>query len=394
MKDIGTPLREAERLEWIDAARGLAIFGIFMVNVPAFNAPYFLYGGEEIYWSSGTSHTIQAIIDIFFQASFYTLFSFLFGFGIEMMRERLVDKGLRAKYVIGRRLVILIGFGLIHAFLIWHGDILLSYGLIGLLLLFFLNRKKKTLLAWGFSMLLIFTVFFTFSLYSLGSDYGGWVNEPAIEQAEENYGNGTLFDIWSQNLNDWNYTNAPMNWPFLIMSLLPMFLFGMYIARKKWLHQPKRHKKALVSLWAVTFLLFLVFKAGPYLFGNPAWFQLMQDNIGGSASAVFYVVSVTLLYQSPIGKRWLRGLSYVGKLSLSNYILQSLFAFLLFYSVGFGLYGQVSPLWSVIIVVLFYSVQTIASKWWLQSYRYGPLEWVWRTLTYGKKQPLRRRQEG
>ncbi|MFG6116216.1 DUF418 domain-containing protein [Halobacillus sp. MO56] len=394
MKDTGTPLREAERLEWIDAARGLAILGIFMVNVPAFNAPYFLYGGEEVYWPSTTSYTIQAIIDIFFQASFYTLFSFLFGFGIEMMRERLTAKGFNEKQVIGRRLMILIGFGLIHAFLIWHGDILLSYGLIGLLLLFFLNRSSKALLAWGVTLLLFFTSFFSFSLYSLGPDYGGWINEPAIEQAKANYGSGTLLDIWSQNWNDWYYTNAPMNWPFLIMSLLPMFLFGMYVARKKWLHQPAAHQTALFLLWVVTLLLFLGFKAGPYFFNNPAWFQMMQDNIGGSASAIFYVVSVTLLYQRSLGKRALHGLSYVGRLSLSNYILQSLFSFLLFYSVGFGLYGQVPPLWSVIIVVLFYSVQIVISKWWLKTYRFGPLEWLWRTLTYGKKQPIRRRQEG
>jgi len=99
MKDI-QPINESKRLPWIDAARGLAIFGIFMVNMPAFNAPFFMYGGEEKYWPSETSHTIQTIIDIFFQASFYTLFSFLFGFGLYMMKERLEEKGLQYRPVI------------------------------------------------------------------------------------------------------------------------------------------------------------------------------------------------------------------------------------------------------------------------------------------------------
>ncbi|MBM7554089.1 DUF418 domain-containing protein [Thalassobacillus pellis] len=394
MKDVGTPLTEADRLHWIDASRGFAIFGIFMVNVPAFHAPYFLYGGGRVYWPTELDIFIQNVIDIFFQASFYTLFSFLFGFGIQMMKDRLSEKGLAFKQVIFRRLLILIGFGLIHAFLVWHGDILLSYGIIGLALLAFLNRKDGTILAWAAGILMFYEVLFSYALYQVRNSLGGNINQAAIEQAMDNYGNGTLLDIWSQNFRDWTYSNALFNWPFLIMSLLPLFLLGMYFARKRWLHKPTQNRSVLIKWWSAALLIFLVFKAGPYLFGNPEWFQILQDNVGGSACALFYVTSVTLASQSTPGQKLFQPFVSVGRMSLSNYILQSLFAFLLFYSVGFGLYGQVSPLGSVVIVVLFFSLQVLLSKKWLEAYRFGPLEWLWRSLTYGKKQALRRRERG
>ncbi|RWZ55187.1 DUF418 domain-containing protein [Halobacillus fulvus] len=390
MKSKASPIREAERLSWIDAARGLAILGIFMVNVPAFNAPYFLYGGAESAWPSSVDRTVQSIIDIFFQASFYTLFSFMFGFGLQMMKERLEEKGISYRPILFRRLIVLIAFGLVHAFLIWHGDILLTYGVFGLVLFAFFNAKPRTLLAWGYGMLAFLVIPLTLSLYAIRNQLGGFVNQDAIRESLENYGSGSFLVILEQNWSDWAYANSPGNLPFLALSLIPMFLFGMYVCRKKWLHNPEAHRSSILKVWLITGLLFLVFKAGPYMIGNPEWLQLAQDNVGGSASAVFYVLSVTLAFRTSAGSKLLHPLSWVGRMSLSNYIFQSLFSFILFYSVGFGLYGEVSPLFSMLIVLTVFTIQIALSKLWLKSFRYGPLEWLWRTLTYGKKQKLKR----
>jgi uncharacterized protein len=392
MKSSASPLRESERLSWIDAARGLAILGIFMVNVPAFNAPYFLYGGAEEYWPSPLSHTIQAIVDIFFQASFYTLFSFMFGFGMQMMKERLDEKSIDYRPVIFRRLLVLIGFGLIHAFLIWHGDILLSYGVLGMVLFAFFNASKGTLLTMAYAMLAFLVFPYTFALYMFRGQLQGIVDRPLIQEAIANYGQGTLLEIWQQNANDWYYANQPGNLYFLVLSLVPMFLLGLYVCKKRWLHQPGDYLLSIKRTWGITGLLFLLFKVGPYFLGNPVWFQLMQDGIGGSASAIFYVLSITLLFRTEFGSRLVHPLTWVGRMSLSNYIFQSLFSFVLFYSVGFGLYAQVPPVWSMIIVIVVFALQVFASKAWLTRYRYGPLEWVWRSLTYRKKQPLKRSQ--
>ncbi|MGI8314473.1 DUF418 domain-containing protein [Halobacillus mangrovi] len=393
MKSSASPLRESERLSWVDAARGLAILGIFMVNVPAFNAPYFLYGGAAEYWPSPLSHTVQAIVDIFFQASFYTLFSFMFGFGMQMMKERLDEKNINYRPVIFRRLLILTGFGLIHAFLIWHGDILLSYGVLGMVLFAFFNVSKGWILVWAYFMLAILVLPLTFSLYMFRDQLQGMVNRPLIQEAITNYGQGSLLNIWQQNADDWYYANQFANLPFLALSLIPMFLFGLYVCKKRWLHQPEKHLSSIKKVWLLTGLLFFVFKAGPYFFGNPEWFDLMQDNVGGTASAIFYVLSITLLFRSEMGSKIVHPLTWVGRMSLSNYIFQSLISFLLFYSVGFGLYAKVPPIWSMIIVVIVFPLQVYASKAWLTKYRYGPLEWVWRSLTYKTKQPLRRKQK-
>lgn len=386
---VNGPLLESDRLSWIDAARGFAILGIFMVNIPAFNAPFFLYGGGEEYWNSTLDYVTQSFVDIFFQASFYTLFSFLFGFGIQMLLDRLSMRTEKVNTLIFRRLLILICFGLIHAFLLWHGDILLSYGVVGMFLFLFFKRKNKTLTIWAFSILLIPTVLYTTLLYQYRDQLDLADNE-AINQAFVNYGQGTYIDVLQQNYQDWANSNTVFGYFFLICNLLPLFLLGMVFARKKWLHDVEANKHVLKRLWVITLFLFILGKAGPYLVGNPTWLSFPQDIIGGTASAIFYVVSITLLFQKAKLKKYLLPFTYVGRMSLSNYILQSIISFWLFYSVGFGLYGKVSPLGSAVLVLVIYCFQVLLSKWWMERYKYGPLEWVWRVLMYGKKFAIKR----
>ncbi len=390
--DNDTPIQENKRLPWIDAARGMALFGILMVNVPAFNAPFFLYGGEEVFFGDSISRSIHTIVDIFFQASFYTLFSFLFGFGMQMMRERLSHLPIPYWVVIGRRLMALFGFGVLHAFLLWHGDILLSYAIVGCLLFFFYNQSAKTVLLWFFVLLIVPALYITERYYSI-KEFIGWVNYDAISQSFQNYKSESIADVLYQNYSDWMYNNwGVLSFVFLVMIILPMFLAGMFFMKKKWLHHIEVHRKKLRVILIVAFIVFLVFKAGPYLFGNPLWFGFMQDQIGGAASSIFYIVFITLLFQYPFWKKLLNGLTYIGRMSFTNYISQSIICFILFYGPGFNLYGSVTPLWSVLIVIAIFSVQVVWSKWWLTHFRFGPLEWVWRSVTYWKKQPIKKRQ--
>ncbi|WP_245745100.1 DUF418 domain-containing protein [Lentibacillus persicus] len=375
---------------WIDASRGFAILGIFVVNIGAFSAPYFLYGGGMEAWSNQVDQAVQVIIDIFFQASFYTLFSILFGFGLQILKERLEEKAIAVKPFLYRRLFILIGFGLVHAFLIWHGDILLSYGIIGLVFTAFVFHDEKTILAWGSLILLVSVSLYTLMLYNV-RDLLGTANTFEIRLAKENYASNDLGAILGQNLNDWLYSNSVFSYILLGTTLLPLFLFGMYLGKKRWLHRPADFKQELMKGWLISLFFFVVLKAGPYVFGNPDWFSYAQDNLGGSASALFYLFTITLLAQRRFGVKLLKPFSFVGRMSLSNYILQSLICFVLFYGIGFGLYGSVRPVEAMGVVVLVYTAQILFSKWWLARFRYGPLEWLWRSLTYRQRQPLRER---
>src|SRR5699024_11056404 len=382
------PLQKSERMMWIDAARGFAILGIFVVNIGAFSAPYFLYGGEKDAWSHAIDQFTHVMIDIFFQASFYTLFSLLFGFGLQILKERLITKGIAVSPFLFRRLIILMMFGMIHAFLIWHGDILLSYGIIGLFFMAFIYRSDRAILLWGTLILGSSVFLYTVMLYNVRAFLGG-ANTSGIHRAETYYASNDWFVILDQNLNDWLYANSIFSYVLLGTTLLPLFLIGMYLARKRWLHNPSQHRKRLWAAWVVSLIVFIALKMGPYLNGNPEWFSYTQDNVGGAASALFYLFSITLSAQSIFGKKLLKPFSFVGRMSLSNYILQSLICFILFYGVGFGLYGSVRPIEAMGIVALVYTLQVFVSKWWLAKYRYGPLEWLWRSLTYKQKQPLR-----
>lgn len=383
------PTRVNNRLEHIDIVRGFAIFGIFTVNIGAFSAPYFIYGGAEMVWNTPLERAIQAFIDIFFQGSFYTLFSILFGFSWQLMKERLQVKEIAFTPFLLRRQFGLIGFGLIHAFLIWHGDILLSYGLIGLFLLLFIEVKERTLLVWAAVLLFGSVGLITPALYAV-RDLLNFSDELAINQAIENYSSNELPLIWKQNFYDWSLANSGIGFIFLIMTLLPLFLLGMYLARKRVFHELKKHEHTLKRLLIITFLFSLILKVGPYLIGNPLWLSYVQDNLGGTASAVFYMTLLTVLAQTETGRKLLRPLRYVGRTALSNYILQSVISFILFYGIGFGLYNSVLPSVSLVIVVFIFALQILVSKWWLSRYRFGPLEWIWRSLNYKAIQPLRK----
>lgn len=383
------PVKEQNRIVWIDIVRGFAILGIFIVNIGAFSAPYFLYGGAENAWSEPVEQFIQMLIDVFFQGSFYTLFSILYGFSWQLMKDRLDIKGINYAAFLFRRQLILVGIGMVHAFLIWHGDILLSYGLIGLLLLFFIEVKDRTLLLWAVLLLGGSVSFFTISLYQVRYLLGG-ANETAISQAIESYSSTQLSVILGQNLQDWSNANSGIAFIFLIITLLPLFLLGMYIARKQWLHEPQKHQQTLWRLLKISFFLFILLKLGPYSIGNPLWLSYLQDNLGGAASALFYIVLITLISQSALGLKIVMPFKYVGRMALSNYILQSVFCFTLIYGIGFGLYGSIKPSIAILIVIVFYSLQIIGSKWWLSRFRFGPLEWIWRSLSYKKKQVIRK----
>ncbi len=388
-----SPLQGSERLTWIDAARGFAILGIFVVNIGAFSAPYFMYGGEEDAWTSAIDQNTQVFIDIFFQASFYTLFSILFGFGFQVLKDRLVEKNIDIYPFLFRRLFVLICFGLVHAFLIWHGDILLSYGVVGLFLVAFENRTKKTLLIWGTLLLGMSMYFYSSFLYDLRALLGGY-DVSKINLVKENYSSSDLAVILTQNANDWIYSNGLLSGLLLSTTLLPLFLFGMFIARKRWLHKPDEHKRTILTVWFISLLFFAALKMGPYLYGNPVWFSYIQDNLGGTASALFYLFSITLLARSGFGKKLIKPFTYVGRMSLTNYITQSIICFILFYGIGFGLYGSVRPIVAMGIVAVVFSLQIICSRWWLARYRFGPLEWLWRSFTYKEKQSLRKAERG
>ncbi|MGD9679197.1 MAG: DUF418 domain-containing protein [Vulcanibacillus sp.] len=388
------PISKNERIQSIDVIRGFAIFGIFLVNMLDFSSPW-QYLEPGILWPNKVDVTTEHFIDIFAQASFYTLFSFLFGFGMVIFKERAVAKGYDFVPLFSRRLTILLLIGIFHAFLIWHGDILISYALIGFILMLFHNAKPKTLLIWVLAIILIPTLllggmYLITDIYRDSTSSGNNIDIVRVNQIIEIYGSGNFSEITLQRFNDWKRTNLGFGTIYTIFILLPMFLLGAYFAKKRLLQDVEDNLPKIKRIWLSMLIIGFTFKLLPYIFNESYTVGFLQDQIGGPATALFYATSITLLMRYNIWKRLLAPFSYVGRVSLSNYLFQSILCTTIFYGYGFGLYGKVNPFTGLILTIVIYLIQILLSQYWLSKYNNGPLEWVWRSLTYKKILPLKK----
>ncbi|RBW71160.1 DUF418 domain-containing protein [Bacillus taeanensis] len=371
--------------------RGFAILGIFFVNMLAFHSP-FLYLNPQSWWKSSPDYYAYIFIDIFAQSSFYTLFSFLFGFGMIIFKERAVKRGFSFVRLFMKRLLSLLIFGVIHAFFIWHGDILITYALFGFILLLFHKAKSRTLLIWTSALLLIPSLLIGGMLFMASilspTEWSTLVeNQEMIKRSLHVYSSGTYLDITRQRFIDWTYVNGNENIVFIFLSLFPMFLLGAYTAKKKWLSHVELHKRAFMTGAFLSFIAGFAFKIIP-LFSDNAGLLYLQDALGGPFVAIFYICMMALASLHKVLKPIMIPFSLVGRLSLSHYLFQSVIGTLLFYSYGLGLYGKTGAFTGTIMVVVIFSFQVIISKMWLKRYRFGPIEWIWKIATYGKKTEL------
>ncbi|MFC0015326.1 MULTISPECIES: DUF418 domain-containing protein [Allobacillus] len=383
---MSTPTKN--RIIAVDAIRGFSLFGILIVNILSFHSPHFMYGGKQSFYETMAtngeivdSNLILTVIDLFFQASFYPLFSLLFGIGLWIMYEK--RDSLEANRILIKRMFILMGIGLLHGIFIWYGDILFSYSIVGLIAIRFLQVSIKKLLIWAISLLAVPTILFTLAAYSVREQMLV-VYEREINKATEAY-RGTYSEIFQQNLSDWLLMVDPIQLLLTVMTILPMFLFGIIIGRTRLFEDVNKYKQMIWRIIGISFVIAVVFKAGPYLFENKTWLNFMQDSIGGSAAAIFYFYALLMLLSSLQKTSILVKLfSSVGRLSLSNYLLQSIIGFWLFYGVGMNLYGTQSLSSLLLIVVVIYLFQLVVSYFYLKRFRIGPFEWIYRSLTYGK----------
>lgn len=380
---------KGERIISLDIIRGFAILGIFLVNMLSFHSPI-LYLDPLTWWDSPLDQGIYKVINVLAEGSFYPLFAMLFGYGLVILRERTLARRLNFKVVAIRRLTVLLVIGIIHAFLIWHGDILITYAIIGFLFLLLLRASSKVMLITGALLAVIPNLFFSLLMTVAVSI----VPEQELEvysitdgeQAAHVYAEGSFAEITTQRFKDWFAVNNPLNFIILVIMVLPPFLIGGGAAKLKLMERVKKLRKPLKA----GFLIFLVFgmflKLIPYIFTYNLATQYVAYSFGGPMLAIAYALGIALLSES----RWRKPLTIfapVGKMSLSNYLFQSIIATLIFYSYGLGFFGKVSVLWGTALTLVVYGLQIILSRLWMKHHLYGPAEWIWRTATYGKKQP-------
>lgn len=397
------PVGEKQRIESLDILRGIAIFGILLVNMKSFSGPDSpIRSLSYEYFDQSYNVWTNVMLEFFVQGNFITMFSFLFGFGMILMAERADETSRSFVPVFLRRQFVLFLFGALHVVLFWYGDILITYSIVGVIMLVFYRLPKNLLLSVGLVLLTAYSLFMT------GLTYNYWTSGAALDyqemQNEENefeimesiriYSEGTFAEIIQERIREW--TDLNRYFLFFLCGLLPMFLFGAYAAKKRTFQN-----RTLWKIWGLTLLLgpgskLLAVLAFPYKGEDWRYDTAMSwgYEFGGAMMSIFYICSIVLIYRYGRFKRLFNIFRITGRMAFTNYLMQSIIATTIFYNYGLGLYGKFGPFIGVIIAVIIFSLQVIFSKWWLKNYYMGPLEWIWRTLTYGKKQKLKRTAEG
>ncbi|EGL82829.1 hypothetical protein CathTA2_1653 [Caldalkalibacillus thermarum TA2.A1] len=397
------PTSPQERLEVLDQIRGFALLGILLANMAFFASPvvYIQMAGIDGWESLGDKWALWGI-QFFAEAKFFTMFSFLFGLGFVLFMERAEAKGYSVLPLFTRRLVVLFMIGMIHAFFIWAGDILMLYAVLGFILLFFRRSSPKTLLAWAVGLWAVPVVVVTLLL---APGFGGEFSDPQWEQSAYHYiersiaayGSGTFLEITAQRMFD--YLFMAINSIFVAPLVVAMFLTGLYVGKRRLYQQLHQHETLfrrirLLSLCiGVPAALLQVYSHQQMLHTGLTlyqWLHFVSVCVAGPGLCFFYITSLLQLYRHQGWQRRLAYLAPVGRMALTNYLLQSIVCTLLFYNYGLGLYNQVAPVWWGIIAAVLYPLQVCFSHIWLGHFRYGPAEWLWRSLTYWSWQPLKK----
>ena len=327
----------------------------------------------------------QNLMIFFAEGKFYSIFSFLFGLGFAVQLNRAQAKGRDINSFYPRRLWFLFGFGVLHAVLFWYGDILRLYALLGFALLAFRNQTSRTLLAWAGA----FFVLSFFLLTLIGGPSGG--NEPIpgidlVSMAQQAYGGASYLNILV-------FQGVIFLPAFIFIALIQgltvmaLFLLGMLAGRSRFFEQLNENRHWLMRALIAGLLIGIPGNALLTWAINPLWASL-GFTLGAPALAMTYIATLSLASLTQTGQKILAPLASVGRMALTNYVLQSVICSILFSGYGAGLYEKIGAagLWG--ITFLIYLAQIPFSIWWLRKFQFGPLEWVWRSLTYKQRQPF------
>ncbi|MYL64514.1 DUF418 domain-containing protein [Bacillus hwajinpoensis] len=373
---------EVERNGLVDALRGWSLFGILVANLLIFQ--YGIFGKDDISFFnlSAIDYGGYVSIKVLVENSFMPIFTFLFGYSLILMRNRLKAKGRRVKWHLFRRFLVLLLFGFLHSTFLWEGDILFLYGAVGMCLLFFVNRKRKTLLIWCVIL---------FSLLTLISSFGG-EEEPLtskekmgvyLNETMEVYGTGSYGMIKNHRNHvdpiEMSGGEAVFVILFIPILILPMMLLGMYAAHVGLLNAYRIKLFQYISI--ICLPLGLLLKASIYLSKEINGVPDMSI-IGGSVLAIGYIGLFSYLYGKSRNAQFFQGFINLGKLSLTNYILQTVICTTVFYGYGLGLFGKMGIVLSLLFGISLFILQVVGSTFYLKRFRQGPLEKAMRTFVY------------
>ena len=399
------PVRRGERFVALDVLRGVAILGILVMNIQSFASPLPAYMNPLNYGDfSGLNRWIWGLSYVFTAEKFLTLFSMLFGAGVVLMTSRLEKKGLHSGRLHYRRMLWLILIGLLHAYVLWFGDILFTYAICALWLFPFRRLKPRTLLTVG---ICFFSVTSLMGLLA-GLSMPSWPEEDRAEMLAEWSPPQEEIDAEVEAYRQGWWQQMRFRLPQALMLQTSALLFMvMWKAGGLMLIGMALYKWGILtgeaSLSTYRRLMVAGFGIGFPLVVLGAWRNLeegfaaewsmfvgaMPNHWGSALVSIAYASTYCFLLRTGRLGGWKDRLAAVGRMAFTNYLLQTILCTLVFYGHGLGLFGRVERAGQVAIVLAVWALQLVVSPIWLRHYRFGPAEWLWRSLTYGKPQPMR-----
>lgn len=393
---VTAPIAAGERIAVIDVLRGFALFGILVVNMASFKSPDL----GSLRPAGILDAAATWLIAFGFQTKFYVLFSLLFGYGLSVQMNRAARNSAMVPRFL-RRLLLLLVLGLLHALLLYTGDILVTYALLGLILLLLRNVADAVLLRVAGALVGSTVVLLAAGgvLVALFSDATFTAETGAeVERSVAAY-RGTPSEVIGERLRAYPGTLA-----FALFgqgpTALAMFLVGLWAGRRRVLERvddfvPLLRRMVVAGLavgvpGAVVWATFRVVNG--FTFDARFLWAGAVDFATAPFLSGLYAATLLLVYRSVAWQRRLAPLALVGRMSLSNYLLQSLVGAWVFTGYGLGWYGQVGAAQGLALSVLLFAAQIPLSAWWLRRFQFGPAEWLLRSFTYGRLQPLRLRR--
>lgn len=398
--ESAAPVRGKERHIVLDALRGLALFGICLANLPEFSLYTFLHPDIAAGMATGGIDRIVRYLQyVFIDGKFYTLFSLLFGIGFSIIISNAMQKHINGFLIFYRRMMMLLLIGFVHLMFVWSGDILMLYALLGLFLPLFRNVSSRGLLASATIFLLL-----PIGIDAFIEATGIYPSAPVV-QAQQYY--CARYGITDDNFAYWlrDAESYKEVFHFLIQGVLVriqefidgnrifkvmgLFLIGFYIGKNRLYARLDENRQLLkqVTRWG-----FFIGLPTSLLY---AWSALNAHPCGLAVHTLFYTFSVfpmgmayaagfALCYSRNKEYGVFRLLATPGRMALTNYIGQSLWGMFIFYGIGWGLGADMGLVHVLLIATGVYAAEIAFSHLWLRYCLFGPLEWIWRMLTYGK----------
>lgn len=404
--DGATPVDDAGRIAPIDVLRGVAVLGILLMNVQSFGLIGAAYVNPTAYGDfTGANWWTWAIGRVLVDQKIYGVFAMLFGAGIVLMTSRVEARGLSPAKLHYRRMAWLALFGMLHAFLIWSGDILYTYALCGAVAYRFRHRTPRALIVWGMTFIVVGAAIWLAAGLSLpfwpaadvkGFELEEWRPTAAMIAREIAAYGGSWSAQTSLRVDDAIGMETYIFALFVFWKTVGLMLVGMALFKTEVFSatRPPRFYWRMIVVGTLVGASLSI--AGIYDDVAHAWdvrYAFFQGDLwnywGSFALAFAWVAAIMLLCRSSVAPR-LHALGAAGRMAFTNYILQSMLCTTLFGGQGLALFARLDRVHLLGVVASVWGIELALSTWWLARFRYGPLEWLWRSLTYGVRQPMRR----